>query len=182
MIEPSPPENRQELFMTLFTPLQSRLERFIVQLVGNREDATDVLQDTILAAWQHFDNLRDHSSFGAYIYTIASNMVKRRHRKARLFSRWNDAYDEVLESPTPSPERSADITIIKSALAELPHAAREAILLHDLQGLSIEEVRKIQGGTLSAVKVRLMRARRQLAKKLGVEATPSPSLSPALEQ
>ncbi len=168
--------------MALFTPLQSRLERYIVQLVGNREDATDVLQDTVLAAWQHFDTLRDNSSFGAYVYTIASNMVKRRHRKAKLFARWNDEYDETLEAATPSPERSVDIALIKSALAELPLAAREAILLHDLQGLSIEEVRKIQGGTISAVKVRLMRARRQLAKKLGVDSTPSPSLSPVLEQ
>jgi len=65
-----------------------------------------------------------------------------------------------------------DNVIIRTALAKLPPKYREALVLFELNGLSVDEIRRIQGGTASAVKLRLMRGRTMLAKALGVRKEP----------
>jgi RNA polymerase sigma-70 factor (ECF subfamily) len=61
---------------------------------------------------------------------------------------------------------SADIQILNQALSYLPQEQREAIVLFEIVGFSIEEIKAMQGGSLSGVKSRLVRARQKLADML----------------
>lgn len=181
-------DDRQRRFMELLRPVHRPLEKFILSMTRDRDEAQDLLQDTILTVWQHFDEIRDHAAFKSYCFTIASNRFKRRFVREKFFGTYTEEIHENLVSSDPSPERSTEVSIVREALQQLPWKYREALLLYEVNGLSIEEVRQIQGGTASAVKVRLLRARRMLAQRLGVhdhvdaldEAATASSSSPSI--
>ncbi|MES2764226.1 MAG: RNA polymerase sigma factor, partial [Bacteroidota bacterium] len=69
--------------------------------------------------------------------------------------------DELIDSGI-APDVAADVALLREAIQQLPEKQREAIIMHEILDLPMEEVLKIQGGSLSGVKVRLMRARRAL--------------------
>lgn len=160
-------DDRQERFMALLRPIQRQLESFIGSMTRDRDASKDLLQDTIVAMWLHFDTIRDHSTFKSYAFTIASNKYKRQFVRARIFGVFTDELHDTLASSSPSPEQSTDVELVKRALLELPWKYRQALILYEMNDMTIEEVRRIQGGTSSGVKVRLLRARRMLAQRLG---------------
>ena len=67
-----------------------------------------------------------------------------------------------------APDATADVDHLYAALAMLPKKQREAIVMSEITGLKLEEVAAIQGSSLSAVKSRVSRGRKKLAKLLGV--------------
>lgn len=163
--------------MDRLRPIHRQLEKFILSMTRDRDDAHDLMQDTILIAWQHMDTLRDPAAFKTYLYTIASNRFKRRFVREKYFGAFSEELQDHLSSSDPSPERSTDASLVRDALQRLPWKYREALILFEINDLSIEEVRQIQGGSTSAVKVRLLRARRLLAKHLGVGSERSSQFS-----
>lgn len=181
MSDHRPPDDRQRRFMELLRPVHRPLEKYILSMTRDRDDAQDLLQDTILTAWQHFDDIRDHAAFKSYLFTIASNRFKRRFVREKFFGTYSEELQDNLMSSDPSPERSTEATLVREALQNLPWKYREALVLYELNGLSVEEVRQVQGGTASAVKVRLLRARRMLAQRLGVRDEPDPLEEPTAD-
>jgi DNA-directed RNA polymerase specialized sigma24 family protein len=70
-----------------------------------------------------------------------------------------------------TPERAADVAMLNRALARLPERQREAVVLFEISDLSLEEIRVIQGGSLSGVKSRIVRGRQKLAELLDAADT-----------
>lgn len=163
---------RQEVFLDLLRPHQKALERFCLHMTRDRESALDLLQDTLLVAWRYFDSVRDHAAFKSWVFTICSNTFKRKFTRSRFLGLVDEEVVETLPSTEPHPDTMTDNVIIRTALAKLPPKYREALVLFELNGLSVDEIRRIQGGTASAVKLRLMRGRTMLAKALGVRKEP----------
>jgi RNA polymerase sigma-70 factor (ECF subfamily) len=166
-----PPTETQERFMALFAPLQPRLERFALAMARDPERARDVVAETALIAYERFATVRDPQAFLGFLFTIAARthraMVKREGRTERIDEA---AIALLLDTGTP-PDVAADIGRVYDALQSLPAKQREAVILHEIIGLPMKEIRDVQGGTLSAVKVRVMRGRRRLALLLGVSHT-----------
>jgi RNA polymerase sigma-70 factor (ECF subfamily) len=75
---------------------------------------------------------------------------------------------ETIVDPRAMPDVAAEMGIVMAALDKLPAKMKETILLFDIGDLSLEEIRHIQGGTLSGVKSRLRRGRELLKQLLGV--------------
>jgi RNA polymerase sigma-70 factor (ECF subfamily) len=69
---------------------------------------------------------------------------------------------ELLPDPGALPDTNHDVKLLNELLSKLPDKQREAIVLFELSGFSIEEIRDLQGGSLSGVKMRLSRGRDQL--------------------
>ncbi len=141
-------------------------------LSGERERAKDLLSETVLLAYQHFGELRDPAAFKAYLFKIASRLDqawnKRAKREVRLTPELTSELERtLLHSEGTEIERSLEVQELYAALAELPARQREAIILFEISGLSLEEVHAIQGGSLSGVKSRIFRGRDTLAKMLG---------------
>lgn len=158
---------RQGEFLELLKPFQQKLESFCLNMTRDRDAARDLMQDTIVVLWQHLDTIRDRSAFKSYAYTVATNTFKRKYTRSRYFGLLTEEHHEALASTDHSPEQITDHSILHDALRELPHRSREALVLFKMSDMSIAEIQKIQGGTISSIKIRLMRARRLLQHRLG---------------
>lgn len=168
-----PLAKQQEQFMLLLKPIQRSLEKFALGLTKDRDDARDLVQDAISTTWQHFNEINDHGAFKSYIFTTAINTFRNKHRRLKWFGTFTDDMVEMLRSTEPLPDRYTESTLLHLALQKLTPSAREAIMLFEMADLSITDVAKIQQSSEAAVKVRLMRARKQLQTLLGI----SPSVS-----
>ncbi len=159
-------EEKQEKFLTLLAPVRDGLMRFARAMTRNTDDARDLVSETILVAFQNFDKLRKPESFKSYTFTIASRIFKRRRWRSRIFAEYDEQFAENIRSTDSLPDSKADIHRLYSAIDTLPEKQKEAIILFELSGFSLEEVKELQGGTLSGVKSRLKRGREQLAEIL----------------
>jgi RNA polymerase sigma-70 factor, ECF subfamily len=162
-----------ERFMALLDPVHDRLEHFALALTRNGEAARDIVGETILIAYERFDSLRHPEAFLSFLFTIARRVYQRRATLARRTERLEESHWAGLHDTRLAPDASADIRAVYEALDELPEPQREAVILFEILGLSMSEIREIQGGTLVAVKVRISRGRKRLAKILGVDEAPA---------
>lgn len=159
--------DRQERFLARLNPVYESLERFCFAMEENREGALDLIGETVLRAWENFDRLRDPDAFLSWLFTTASRVQQRRRRRGRFFGEYDEGYAAELRASSPQPDESADVTALYAALARLPHRQREAVVLFEINGLSLNEILEVQGGSISALKVRLHRGRKRLARLLG---------------
>ncbi|MCB0713533.1 MAG: sigma-70 family RNA polymerase sigma factor [Ignavibacteriae bacterium] len=161
-------EERKRRFLELLEPVHDNLARFARSIARNDEDARDLVGETVLRALEHFNELNDEKAFLSWLFTIAVRLGRRWESRGKRFGEYNEAEIAQRPSESPSPEVRHDISVLYSALRELRDSEREAILLFEIAGLSLEEVQKVQGGSLSGVKSRLARGRKKLADLLGV--------------
>ena len=150
----------------LLEPHYNSAVQYCRALYGNRKDAEDGLQDAIADAIQHFRTLRDESKFRSWFFTIITRTFyssqKKQNGKAKLFiplqeshSSFPEVYNDDLLG-----EREK---ILLEALDTLSEKERTAILLFEIGGLSLQEIRKVQKEkSISAVKSRLSRTRLKL--------------------
>jgi RNA polymerase sigma-70 factor (ECF subfamily) len=135
-------------------------------MTRNSENAADLVSDTILLAYQNFEKLKDKSVFKSFVFTIASRRFKRNMRMQKIFGKYDTEYAEQIPAKVTSPDMEIDIKILYKALEKLPLKIKEAVIMFEISGLSLEEIRVIQGGTLSGVKSRLKRGREKLTQML----------------
>jgi RNA polymerase sigma-70 factor (ECF subfamily) len=165
--------NDHDEFLALLEPVHNRLWRFVLSTTRNREQAEDLLSETVLVAFERFHTLRDPKAFVSFLFTIATR-IHRQYFRRRIHEESFDAeFAGNIPSADASPEQAAEIRIVRDALALLPEKQRETVVLFEVSGFSLEEIREIQGGTLSGVKSRLRRGRERLAKLLGVPSAES---------
>ena len=178
-------------FQQLTTRFQSRVFGVAVRIVGQREDAEDVTQQTFLSLIEHIDSFRGESSVATWILRIATNHALKVLRKRRGLPTiaWNDSDVDDNNSPLPHPEfiarwsatpetlaQQAEVREqIELALTTLDEKYRMVFVLRDIEGLSIRETAESLELTEAAVKVRLLRARlmmrEQLTRAFGDEST-----------
>jgi RNA polymerase sigma-70 factor (ECF subfamily) len=152
-----------------------------LRMLGNEQDAEDVLQNTFLSALTHLSNFEGRSSVLTWLYRIAVNealMVMRRG-KPEVNIDDTDSSDETDDlSPTqfvdwgalPEDEllSAEGKQALDNAIQNLPENLRMVFLLRDIQELSIKDTAETLGLTESNVKVRLLRARLSLREQLSV--------------
>ena len=148
-------------FWDLVEEHRPALWRFSLGLTKSREDARDLTSETVLAAFRSFSRLRDRSTFRKSLFTIAVRIHRRAMWRRRIFAPNDDAIN--IEAPQ-SEESAYDLELLTKSLGALPERQREAILLFEISGLSLEEIRSVQGGSLSGVKSRVTRARETLRR------------------
>lgn len=166
-------EERQRRFVELLNPVWNSLARYSNSVAGEREAARDLMSETLLRAFQHFEELRDPSKFKAYLFRIAVRVHQEWGEKNKRQTPLTEELALYLERTTLADdglaaERSLAAQELYAALDTLPVKQREAIVLFEISGLSLKEVREVQGGSLSGVKSRIVRGREELARKLGV--------------
>jgi RNA polymerase sigma-70 factor, ECF subfamily len=161
---------RKEKFLALLEPVYPRLSRYALAMTHNREDAKDLVGEAILVALERFDSIRSDDGFPGFLYRIVARTHKRWHRRERLNVGIEEVQLETIVDPRAMPDAAAEMAIVMAALDKLPAKMKETILLFDIGDLSLEEIRNIQGGTLSGVKTRLRRGRDMLKQLLGIDS------------
>lgn len=158
---------------------QDRIYTVISGMVTGREDALDLTQETFLKAYTGLDRFRQDAGFYTWLYQIAVhlcidyNRKRKRHQEPLPLDR-NLFQDLGAEPQDPSPARDPErVTInlhlraaIHTALQRLPEPFRTAVILHDLEGLSQEEIAALTRSPHGTVKSRIQRGRRQLRELL----------------
>jgi RNA polymerase sigma-70 factor, ECF subfamily len=142
------------------------------RLVGNEEDARDVVQETYLRAYKGIGKFRGDAQFSTWLYRITANCAathlgrRRRHRHEELLD------DAPLPDPSfdRDPSARAEASNLRDrltvALEELPPRLRAVVVLRDVYDLPHEAIAAELGISESAAKVRLHRARRRLRERL----------------
>ena len=155
----------QGAFEALVRETHRSVYGLVYRLVGNHDDAADVMQEAYLRIWRSLRSFRGDAAFDTWVYRVAANAALS-HLKKR--SRQPEPVDPAdlapLERPAPEPEEPLDVEALEGALTKLPIAMRTVIVMKDMYGFTLEEIAKQVGATEGAVKVRLFRARRRLAE------------------
>jgi RNA polymerase sigma-70 factor, ECF subfamily len=159
---------KQEAFLKLLGAVHDRLWRFALAMTRDHPDAEDLMSETILATYERFHTIRDPQAFTSFLFTVATRLYRHKERRARWFGHIGIEEANEIAASDGSPEISMDLRLMREAIASLPVKQSEAVMLFEISGFSLEEIRAIQGGTLSGVKSRLRRGRLELARKLGV--------------
>ena len=162
---------KQERFLALFEPIQANLERFVLAMTQEKERARDVIAETVMIAYEEFEKLRNSQAFLSFLFTIATRVYRKEQKEAGRTERLDSEKVIDLLDPGTSPDVAVDIRTVYDALNQLPERQREAVVLFEIVGFSMKEICQIQGGTLTAVKVRVSRGRKRLSEILGVDNT-----------
>lgn len=146
-----------------------RLRGFAVSLLRDRDQADDIVQDTIARAWEYQDRFERGSNLEAWLFTIMRNIVYSvKRRRGREIEDIDGRYSMRLAMP-PTQLSHLDFEDLRAALQEIPLDQREALLLIAAEGLSYEEVAQITGVAVGTIKSRVNRGRVRLARLLAVE-------------
>jgi len=154
-----------------YTPLVSRhypsCARYARRVLGNSHDAEDVLQETFLLAYRALGRYREQDRFRAWLFRILVNQCRshgrRRARQARRLLHDHEARDAA--EPR-SPDESGLDDALQAALGSLDPLLREALLLKYGEGLAYEEMARMTGASISALKMRVKRARDSIRVRL----------------
>jgi RNA polymerase sigma-70 factor (ECF subfamily) len=154
---------------------EARLYRFARRLCRHREDAEDVLQESLLAAARGLRRFRGASSVGTWLYAIARSFCIKKRRRS-VFAPPEVSLDAELSAaravvdPSRRPDDALEASRIEAALeraiAALDRPYREVLVLRDVEGLTTAEVARVTGLGEPAVKTRLHRARGKLREAL----------------
>lgn len=149
-----------EAFDAIMAHYETRLLRFLTGTVGDIEVARELCQDTFLAAYQALPKLKGELRLSAWLYTIALNRARSHHRRRR-FRTFVPLLDDSLPSDAPDLQNTNALQdSVRRALARLPQQYAHPLLLQTTGGMSCREIAEVLHCSESAVKVRLMRARK----------------------
>jgi RNA polymerase sigma-70 factor (ECF subfamily) len=152
-----------------------RLRADVGRLVGRRvpsADVDDVVQEVLLRVWRHQDELREDERFAGWLSQVVAHAAadhlraRQRHPLARY--EMPEASAQTAESPADAvvEARALIAAVLRPFVEQLPPTYREAISLSELNGLPQAEIAQRLGITISGVKSRVQRGRRQLKDML----------------
>lgn len=169
-----------EVFTSKFLPAKNKLYRFAYFFLKDEDEASDVVQEVLLKAWDRRASWHQVGNVEAWCMTLTRNLALDRLKAA---GRHTDSLDAAMwltsggESPHDVTERSDDLRMMRQLVARLPEKQQEVLRLRDIEGFTYDEISDMMGIDLSQVKVNLHRARKFLKESLlkindyGLEAT-----------
>lgn len=135
------------------------------RMLGNDEDAREMVQDVFVRAWERLASFRGESALRTWLHRLGVNLILERLRAAR-----RDALrfaDDAGDVPGSALERRLDARIdLAAALDRLPNGSRMVLVLHDIEGYSHEEIAAMTGIAPGTSRAQLWRARRHLSRML----------------
>jgi RNA polymerase sigma-70 factor (ECF subfamily) len=174
-----------DAFRALVDRHSRSLFRLAFRMTGNRQDAEDVVQESLLRAYRQLSKFDERASFGTWLYRIATNCSldvvrarKRRHEHLEPMEQ-DGAADAVASLPAsdPTPERatlSGEVRRrVAAAMHELSETERAAFVLRHYEGMHIEEISRVLECQPGAAKHSVFRAVQKLRRAL------EPIVSPA---
>lgn len=172
-IKPEKPNvklKNQNKFLELYEPNHDQFCRFCRAIAGNKTDAEDLIQDSIINVLEGFDKIKEQTAFKSYLFSVASNLNKMRLRRSKFKAEFAATELGQIVDFSQNPEQLTEFKIVYDKILQLPPRISETIILYHISDLSLEEIHKIQGGSLSGVKMRLKRGREKLLSSLNTKA------------
>lgn len=158
-----------EAFNELMAAHEDRVFAICMRMMQDREAALDATQDTFLTVFRKADRYKAQAAFSTWLYRVAVNtcydhLRRRKRKQADPLPESHDPPDLAAGDAYASIEVRPDI---EAALAGLSPEFRSAVVLVDLQGMSLDQASDTLDVPTGTVKSRLFRARKQLSRSLG---------------
>ncbi len=159
-----------EAFQNMVFPVKNKLYRFAFRLLGNNEEAKDVVQEVMIKVWSGRDQLDQVQNLEAWCMRITKNLSLDRLRRQQR--RPTDSLEKGMHlshhslTPAEATELGERMKRIAELMAELPDKQRQVMHLRDIEGYSYNEICEILEIDMSQVKVNLFRARNSVREKL----------------
>lgn len=170
--------NKDE-FARLVERYSDPIYRLAIKMLGNTQDAEDVLQETFLKAFRSIQNFKGFSSAGTWLYRIAVNEAlmlirKRKPEQKQVVLDADESDDDQIPvqiadwEPVPEDQlmSAENLTHLNALVQSLSPALRVVFLLRDVQEMSVKETAEVLGISEESVKTRLSRARFKLREGL----------------
>src|SRR5215831_11702585 len=168
----------KEQFQALVTPYLQTIALFVYSILQNHEDAEEIVQETVLKAFTHLEQLRDGESFKPWLLQIAANEARMRLRQRRAHQ-FDSVEGQIQERefqprqfvewrniPSNELEQKELRAALVNAFSNLAEGYREVLILRDVQHLSSAQTGRILEMSDAAVDTRLHRARLQMREHL----------------
>lgn len=169
-------------FEMLVVQHQRRVARLVSRYVRNATDVEDLVQETFIRAWRGLDSFRGDSSFGTWLYRIATNLSLNHIKRTRPTVSLSMDHEESPDGP-PEPAEGEDPermlmareigATVERALAELNEDYRRALLLYEMDGRQYKEIAALTNAPIGTVRARIFRAREHIAARLEPLLTPT---------
>ena len=171
-----------EAFEQLMQPLEQLVWRICWHYTGNRENAEDCGQETMIRIWRSLDSYRGECALESWVYRIAANCCmdflrkKKRDKSVSVEPMREQGFDPADSSPGTEEQAVAadEQRRLREAVAQLPEEQREALILTQLEKIPYEEAAKALGVSEGTVKSRVNRAKARLKEILSEERELSP--------
>jgi RNA polymerase sigma-70 factor, ECF subfamily len=153
---------------------EKQVYRFGLRMCGSEEDAKEVLQETLLAAFRGVHAFRGDAELSTWLYHVARTHCLRLRRRRSGAPEEFQPLDSPMATSIAAAEATPDMVsharqlgeVLQAAILALPEAQREVLILRDVEGLTADEAAQVVGIEVRALKSRLHRARLQLREYL----------------
>jgi len=166
----------ESAFESLIRRHEGRVFGLLMRMLGNREDAEDVAQETFISRHRHGHRFRHEARFSTFVYRVAANAALNRRRtlgrknaRIRKLQTRQAAGDDLPSSPRDPESATFGAQVqarVQDALLQLPPDLRAATVLYDIEGLSYREIAAVLEIPEGTVKSRIHRARSALRDRL----------------
>ena len=171
---------RTASFRTLVERYQRGVHAVVYRLTQSAAEADDLTQQAFLAAYDALPQFKLDLKFSSWLFRIAVNLAKDHLKSKKRLEGGDQELDECAEAlfvPAASPPDEQALenerrTVLERALLRLAWADREVLVLKDIQELSYDEIKQILGRPVTALKIRVVRARQRLRavlEQMGVD-------------
>ena len=152
-------------FQKLYMNYAKHVYRFAYWLTGDDAEAKDITSETFVRVWTAGTNPRTES-VKAYLFTISRNLYLQDRRKKDRLSAINDEMIDNTILPDRKAEIVSDLKQVEKALQQLPEMDRIVLIMRAEDDMSYRDIAQITGLSISAIKVKVFRARAKIDKIL----------------
>jgi RNA polymerase sigma-70 factor, ECF subfamily len=161
-----------ESFKRELSAIIPHLRAFGRSLTGSRDDADDLVQETMVKAWGARARFHAGTSMRAWTFIILRNLFLSQMRRNRFRGEWDDLVADRLLAAPAGQDKQVELSDAHRAMQLLPHAQREALILVGAGGFAYEEAAEICGVAVGTIKSRVARARTALDAIISSGALP----------
>ena len=159
----------EDAFDALYRAHADRVYGICLRMSGNAQEAERLAQDAFVRLWKRIGSFRGESEFSSWLYRLTVNVVLEDSRSTRR----RHARVEHVDDPAAldrghaaEAEHTESRIVLEAAIARLPEGARQALVLHDIEGYKHEEIARMTGAAVGTIKAQLHRARKLLRQVL----------------
>ncbi len=153
-------------FEELIDRYRNQVFNFVYRILGSRDEAEDIIQDTFMKVYEHLPRYKKQSRFSSYLFTIAHNLSmnrinyqKRSQMKLESLSQSGGDKSQTDRTPDALLRENEIAVVVHKAIEKLPPKYRAALVLSEFEGFSYKQIGDVLNCSVGTVKSRIFRAR-----------------------
>lgn len=155
-----------EDFLLRYAQLHERFSRYCRSHAWGLLDPEDLVQETVLITLQRYETIKDKEKLLYWMICVANNLVRDLMRRKKFSASYDEKMLRRIETKTNDPDMALDMHYLHKAIGKLGAQEKEALLLFEVSGFTMQEIADMQNCRVEAVKTRVSRARQRVRKLL----------------